>query len=81
MALAELELVMLESGEIALQRIGANEPLVRIAFSPEVMSYLSGKHLDVAKSMIDAGIQTAFEVGDDAASRDQQDETKVHNVH
>ena len=42
MALAELELVMLESGEIALQRIGANEPLVRIAFSPEVMSYLSG---------------------------------------
>ena len=40
MALTEFELVMMEDGEVALQRSGSDEPLVRITFSPEVLKYL-----------------------------------------
>ena len=34
MPLAEFEIVMLESGEVALQRAGSDETLVRINFAP-----------------------------------------------
>ena len=43
MALTEFELIMLDDGEVALQRSGTDEPLVRITFSPEVLEYLDGK--------------------------------------
>ena len=65
MAFTEYELVMLDDGEVALQRAGSDEPLVRIIFSDSVLEYLDGKHIDVAKSMMDAGIQTVFEINDD----------------
>ena len=65
MAFTEYELVMLDDGEVALQRAGSDEPLVRISFSDSVLEYLGGKHIDVAKSMMDAGIQTVFEINDD----------------
>jgi hypothetical protein len=65
MAFTECELVMLDDGEVALQRAGSDEPLVRINFSDSVLEYLDGKHIDVAKSMMDAGIQTVFEINDD----------------
>lgn len=65
MAFTEYELVMLDDGEVALQRAGSDEPLVRINFSDSVLEYLDGKHIDVAKSMMDAGIQTVFEINDD----------------
>ena len=61
MAFTEYELVVLDNGEVALQRAGSNEPLVRINFSPAVLEYLGGKHVQVAKSMVDAGIKTVFE--------------------
>ncbi|MBT7948109.1 MAG: hypothetical protein HN723_09200, partial [Porticoccaceae bacterium] len=56
MAFTEYELIVLDDGEIALQRAGSDEPLVRISFSPSIMQYLDGKHVEVAKSMMDAGI-------------------------
>jgi len=65
MAFTEYELVMLDDGEVALQRAGSDEPLVRISFSDSVLEYLDGKHIDVAKSMMDAGIQTVFEINED----------------
>ena len=37
MALTEFELIMLDDGEVALQRSGTDELLVRITFSPEVL--------------------------------------------
>ena len=61
MSFTEYELVVLDDGEIALQRSGSDEPLVRISFSPSILEYLDGRHIDVAKSMMDAGIQTVFE--------------------
>ena len=77
MALTEFELVMMEDGEVALQRSGSDEPLVRITFSPEVLNYLDGRHVEVAKSMMDAGIQTVFEINEERApDADSGDETR-----
>ena len=49
MALTEYELVLLDDGEIVLQRSGSSEPLVTISFSEPVMQYLGDKHVDVAR--------------------------------
>ena len=81
MPLAEFELVMLESGEVALQRTGADETLVTINFSPEVMAMLDGKHIDVAKSMMDAGIRMAFDLGEGRVLPDGTEPEKSHTVH
>ncbi|MDG1818700.1 MAG: hypothetical protein P8H31_02615 [Porticoccaceae bacterium] len=81
MPLAEFELVMLESGEVALQRTGSDQPLVRINFAPEAMSYLDGKHIEVAKCMMDAGLQKAFDVGEEQALQSDDTEAKVHTLH
>ena len=81
MPLAEFELVMLESGEVALQRPGSDEPLVRINFAPEVMTYLDGRHVEVAKTMMDAGLQKAFDVGEEPVPHAEGGETKTHTLH
>ena len=81
MPLAEFELVMLESGEVALQRTGSDQPLVRINFAPEAMTYLDGKHLEVAKTMMDAGLQKAFDVGEEPVPQSEGDDTKAHTLH
>jgi hypothetical protein len=81
MAFTECELVVLDDGEIALQRSGSDEPLVRISFSPTVLAYLDGKHVDVAKSMMDAGIQTVFEINDDRAPAGPEHESKRQTLH
>jgi hypothetical protein len=81
MALTEFELIMLDNGEVALQRSGSDKPLVRISFSPEVLEYLEGKHLDVAKSMMDAGIQTVFDINEERAPLSSEGDDKRHTVH
>ncbi len=61
MATALLEIVDLGDGEIVLQRAEDDaEPLVRISFSDECQMYLMDNNLDVARAMIQAGIQAAF---------------------
>jgi hypothetical protein len=63
LAASLLEIVELASGEFVLRRPGGDgEPLVRIRFSPESREYLSDARLDVAKAMIEAGIQTAAQL-------------------
>lgn len=55
-----LEIIDLGNGEIVLQRAGDDsEPLVRIRFSDETRMYLMDNGLDVAKAMIQAGMQAA----------------------
>ncbi|MAE03908.1 hypothetical protein OAT22_09200 [Porticoccaceae bacterium] len=81
MALTEFELIMMDNGEVALQRSGADEPLVRITFSKDVLSYLDGKHVDVAKSMMDAGIQTVFEINEERAPEAVADDEVRHTLH
>ena len=81
MALTEFELIMMDNGEVALQRSGSDEPLVRITFSKDVLSYLDGKHVDVAKSMMDAGIQTVFEINEERTPETAGDDEVRHTLH
>jgi len=56
------EIVELEDGEIALQRADEpSEPLVRIRFSEESLYFLNEAKYDVAKAMIEAGLEAASE--------------------
>ena len=61
MTTALLEIVDLGDGEIVLQRAEEEsvEPLVSIQFSAEASAYLMENNLEVAKAMIQAGIQAA----------------------
>jgi hypothetical protein len=55
-----LEIVELANGDIALQRAeDEGEPLVVIQFSEESRVYLMDATLEVARAMIQAGIQAA----------------------
>ena len=60
MSASLLEIVDLGDGEIVLQRADDDsEPLVIIRFSEESRLYLMDNGLEVAKAMIQAGIQAA----------------------
>lgn len=69
MASSLYEIVELPDGEFALQRSGEDgEPLVRIEFSEEARVYLRGSGLDVARAMIDAGIEAIENLGPNAGT-------------
>jgi hypothetical protein len=60
-----LEIVELSDGEIVLQRADDdNGPLVTIRFSEESRLYLMDNGLEVARAMIQAGIQSAAELAE-----------------
>lgn len=60
MSASLLEIIDLGDGEIVLQRADDDsEPLVTIRFSDESRIYLMDNGLEVAKAMIQAGIQAA----------------------
>ncbi len=62
-----LEIVDLGNGEIVLQRAdGDSEPLVTIRFSGETRIYLMDNGLEVARAMIQAGIQAAASIAEQA---------------
>lgn len=51
------EIVMLPGGDVVLQRADdSGEQLVRITFSKEVKAFLGATSMEIAKAMIDAGI-------------------------
>jgi len=55
-----LEIVDRGDGEIVLQRADDDsEPLVAIRFSDEARDYMMDNGLEVAKAMLEAGIQAA----------------------
>ena len=63
MSTSLLEIVDLGNGEVVLQRVeGDSEPLVSIQFSDEANAYLMGNNLEIAKIMIQAGIQAAAQM-------------------
>ncbi len=69
-----LEIIDLGDGEIVLQRADDDsEPLVRIRFSDETRMYLMDNGLDVAKAMLQAGIQAAAAMSEQG---EQEMETK-----
>ena len=58
-----LEIVEMPNGDVALQRADDDEPLVVIQFSEESRVYLLDGTLEVARAMIQAGIQAAAQLG------------------
>ncbi len=79
MSTSLLEIVDLGDGEIVLQRADDDsEPLVTIRFSEESRIYLMDNGLEVAKAMIQAGIQAAAtlaEQGEEEA--DEADQPRI----
>ena len=60
-----LEIVDLGDGEVVLQRADDDsEPLVSIQFSEEASAYLMENNLEVARVMIQAGIQAAAKMAE-----------------
>lgn len=81
------EIVELPNGEIALQRadeagVDGAEPLVSIRFSEESLYFLNGAKLDVAKAMIEAGLEAAGDVEDDDSNDfSSYDEDEPRTLH
>ena len=76
-----LEIVELDDGEIVLQREnGDDEPLVTIRFSEEARLYLMDQGLEVARAMIQAGIQAVSEITDQAQAESDLDEGDAPRV-
>lgn len=60
------EIVELSGGDVVLQRAdGDGQPLVRIKFSSEAQSHIHGACVEVARAMIEAGIEAASEMFDE----------------
>lgn len=69
-----LEIIDLGDGEIVLQRADeAAEPLVTIRFSEETRIYLMDNGLEVAKAMIQAGIQAAALIAEENEAEAEAD--------
>lgn len=77
-----LEIVELADGEVVLQRTGADgEPLIQLKFSEEALGYLNENHLDIAKAMIQAGVQMIGLVELDGAELDFEDGADTRVLH
>ena len=63
-----LEIIQLANGEIVLQRADEEgEPLVNIRFSEESRGYIGEAELDIAKIMIQAGMQAVAHISEEQA--------------
>lgn len=70
-----LELVELPNGDIVLQRSDDDgEPLVVISFSEESRQFMTASPLEVARAMIQAGIQVAADDGGMAIEEEIEDD-------
>ena len=81
-----LEIVELNDGEIVLQRAdeeseGDSEALVTIKFSEKSKAYMAGSCLDVAKIMIQAGIQASAQIDEMALDSDESVDDDARTYH
>ena len=77
MSTPAFELIILENGDIGLQRAGMDETLVQVKFSSKVKQYLGEQHIEVAKQMIDSGIQAVIDWEQAAVIAEQQEPSKT----
>lgn len=69
-----LEIVQLANGEIVLRRADEDgDPLISISFSDESKSYIGEAGVDIAKAMIQAGIQAAAQIHDSLIEDDTEE--------
>lgn len=67
------EIVELPNGDVALQRADEKgEPLVSIRFSKESLYILNEAKLEVAKAMIEAGLEAASDMGEEVPAEDAE---------
>ena len=59
MPTAFLEIVELPDGRIALRRGDDQESLVTLEFSADARAFLQGQQVEVAKAMLNVGVQMA----------------------
>ena len=71
------ELIILENGGIGLQRSGVDETLVQVKFSSKVKKYRGEQHIEVAKQMIDSGIQAVIDWEQAETHAEQQKPSKT----
>ena len=81
-----LEIVQLADGEIVLQRSDEEgAPLVEIRFSKESREYIGDTDIDIAKVMIQAGIQAVARLNEDKFEQEDGEmvfnETEEHVLH
>lgn len=76
-----LEIIELSNGDIVLRRADEDgEPLVNIHFSKECRHYIGENQLDIAKVMLQAGIQAAAQM-EERLALETEDETVEHTLH
>ena len=81
MSTSLLEIIDLGNGEIVLQRADdSSEPLVTIKFSEESQTYLLENGLEVARVMIQAGIQAAAAIVQEP-DESHSDTSTIQTVH
>jgi len=72
MPTAFLEIIELENGDVALQKTeGDEKQLVTIHFSEEAKELLQGDYVQVAKGMIQAGLQMVGRMQEEAAGMEE----------
>ena len=72
------EIVELTNGDVALQRPDdeKNEPMLTIRFSEESLAFLGEAKFNVAKAMIEAGMEAAGDLADQQAEGGLDDLTE-----
>lgn len=75
------EIIELENGDVALRRSEHpdEEPLVTIRFSAESNDYLGDARYEVAKVMIEAGLDFVAEMEDAAVVEEDEEEPPPEN--
>ena len=86
MSSSTFEILELSSGEIVLKRSGDennSEPLVTLKFSEESISFLGASRFEVAKAMIEAGMDAANELAELNGEEVVQEESEIvhHLLH
>jgi len=80
------EILELSSGEIILKRSGDEnntEPLVTLKFSEESVAFLGAARFEVAKAMIEAGMEAANELAEQSSEEIIQEGSEIfhHLLH
>lgn len=78
---ALLEIADLGDGEVVLQRADDDsEPLVSIRFSEDARVYLMDNSLEVARAMIQAGLQAVAAMAEREEERGEQDSSAATRI-
>ncbi|HWV10022.1 MULTISPECIES: hypothetical protein [unclassified Pseudomonas] len=73
-----LEIVELPDGRIALRRAEDEEALVVLDFSADAKAFLQGQHVEVAKAMLNVGVQMAGKLAENDFQHDEEGPRVLH---